>query len=237
MSLIVAALYLACQEQAFRGHDEASGSSNRGNFVELVHAFAEFDSTLAEHLGSSTVFSGMSNTLQNDIIESIAHIIQDETDEEINKSPFISVQVDDTSDISNKCQLTVIVRYVNEKGSVCERFLGFYDVSSDRNAKAITSVVMRAIANYSPANKLICQTYDGASCMSGQHGGVQALVKAHCPSALFIHCYAHKLNLVLAQGTNNIQAAKLFFAGLDAFHSFFSRSCKRSALLCQAALS
>lgn len=117
--------------------------------------------------------------------------------------------------------------------SVCERFLGFYDVSSDRDAKAITSVVMRAIANYSPANKLICQTYDGASCMSGQHGGVQALVKAHCPSALFIHCYAHKLNLVLAQGTNNIQAAKLFFAGLDAFHSFFSRSCKRSALLCE----
>ncbi|KAK1884976.1 Zinc finger MYM-type protein 1 [Dissostichus eleginoides] len=92
---------------------------------------------------------------------------------------------------------------------------------------------MRAIGNYNPTNKLICQTYDGASCMSGQHGGVQALVKAHCPNALFIHCYAHKLNLVLAQGTNNIQAAKLFFANLDAFHNFFSRSCKRSALLCE----
>ena len=148
-------------------------------------------------------------------------------------SPFIAVQVDDTSDISNKCQLTVIIRYVNEKGSVCERFLGFFDVSKERDAKAITSVVMRAIDNYGPTEKLICQTYDGASCMSGQHGGVQALVKQHCPNALFIHCYAHKLNLVLAQGTNNVQAAKQFFADLDAFHNFFSRSCKRSALLCE----
>ncbi|KAJ4939229.1 hypothetical protein JOQ06_028685, partial [Pogonophryne albipinna] len=56
--LIIAALYLARQEQAFRGHNEAARSSNRGNFVELVRAFAELDTALAEHLGSSTVFSG-----------------------------------------------------------------------------------------------------------------------------------------------------------------------------------
>ena len=104
MRLIVAALHLARQEQAFRGHNEAAGSANRGNFVQLVHAFAEFVNTLAEHLGSSTVFSGMSNTIQNLIIESIAHIIQDETDTEI--------RMDDTSEISNKCQLTVIIRCV-----------------------------------------------------------------------------------------------------------------------------
>ena len=104
---------------------------------------------------------------------------------------------------------------------MCEHFLGFYDVSTDRDAKDMTSVGMTAIGNYSPTNKLVCQTYDGTSCMSGHHGGVQASVKAHCPNALFIHCYAHKLNLVLAQGTNNIQPAKLFFAGLDAFHKFF----------------
>lgn len=229
---IIAALYLGRQEQAFRGHNEsATSSSNRGNFVELVQAFAEFDTAVAEHLGSSTVFTGMSNTIQNDIIESIAHVIKDEIDKEINSAPFIAVEVDDTTDISCKCQLTVIARYVNEKGMICERFLGFFDISLDRDAEAITTVVMRAIGDYSPATKLICQTYDGASCMSGQRGGVQALVKSKCPYALFIHCYAHKLNLVLAQGTSNIQEAKLFFANLDCFHNFFSRSCKRTALL------
>ena len=49
MRLIVAALYLARQSIQ---DNEAAGSSNGGNFVELVHTFAEFDTTLSEHLGS-----------------------------------------------------------------------------------------------------------------------------------------------------------------------------------------
>lgn len=232
MRLIVAAVYLARQQQAFRGQSGAP-SANRGNFVELVHAFSEFDNTLAEHLESSPVFSGMSSTIQDDITESIAHVLQNDTDKEINMSPFIAVQVDDASDISNKCQLSVIIRYVDVKGSVCERFLGFFDFSPDRGAEAITSVVMRVIGNYSPSKKLICQTYDGASCVAEQHCGVPALVRARCPHALFIHCCAHKLNSVLAQGTSNIHAAKLFFAGVDAFYIFFSRSRKSLAVLCE----
>ena len=66
--------------------------------MELVHVFVECDNTL-EHLGSSKVSSGLSNTIQHDIIKSIAHIIQSETDKKISKSPFIAVQVDDTSDV------------------------------------------------------------------------------------------------------------------------------------------
>lgn len=229
MRLVVAAVYLARQQQAFRGHSGTPGSANRGNFVELVHAFSEFDATLAEHLDSSPVFSGMSSTVQDDITESIAHVIQNETDKEIHTSPFIAVQVDDTSDISNRCHLSVVIRYVDEKGNVCERFLGFFDISSDRDAETITSVVMRAIENYSPTQKLVCQTYDGSSCRSD----VPASVRARCPHALFIHCCAHKLNLVLAQGTSSIPAAKLFFAGVDAFYKFFSRSRKSLALLCE----
>lgn len=34
---------------------------------------------------------------------------------------------------------------------------------------------MSAISNQSPKNKLISQTYDGASCMSGQHASFSEL--------------------------------------------------------------
>ncbi|XP_074521239.1 zinc finger MYM-type protein 1-like [Halichoeres trimaculatus] len=230
--LIAAVLYLGGQEQAFRGHSESTSSSgNRGNFMELVQTFAEFDTTMAEHLSSATAFTGTSKTIQNDIIESTAHVIQEEIDKEINAAPFIAIEVDDTTDISCRCQLTVIVRYVNESGIICERFLGFHDISLERDAETIAAVVMKTIGSYNPETKLICQTYDGASCMSGQRGGVQALVKVKCRHALFVHCYAHKLNLVLAQGTSNIRESRLFFASLDSFHNFFSRSPKRTALL------
>lgn len=95
--------------------------------MELVHSFAEFDINMMEHLASATTFVGMSNTIQNDIIESIDHIIQEEIDKELHKCQFIAVEVDDTTDISCKCQLSVIVRYFNANGEICERFLGFFD--------------------------------------------------------------------------------------------------------------
>lgn len=39
--LINATCFLAKQELAFRGNDETESSSNRRNYVELLHAFAE----------------------------------------------------------------------------------------------------------------------------------------------------------------------------------------------------
>ena len=63
----------------------------------LVQAVAEFDTTLAGRLASATTFTGVSKTIQNDIIESAAHVIQEEIDKEINTASFIAVEVDDTT--------------------------------------------------------------------------------------------------------------------------------------------
>ena len=38
------------------------------------------------------------------------------------------------------------------------------------------------------------QCYDGAVVMASGLNGVQAKVKEKAPMALFIHCYAHRLN-------------------------------------------
>lgn len=52
--LINATCFLAKQKLAFRGNDERANSSYRGNYVELLHAFAEKDERLARHLETST---------------------------------------------------------------------------------------------------------------------------------------------------------------------------------------
>ena len=49
-------LYLGKQELAFRGRDESVLSLNRGNFIQLVNAMAEFDQEFASHLQMPTVF-------------------------------------------------------------------------------------------------------------------------------------------------------------------------------------
>ena len=47
--------------------------------------------------------------------------------------------------------------------------------------------------------KMIGQGYDGASSMSGEEKGVQAIVKESCPLAVYVQCSAHVLNLVLVK--------------------------------------
>ena len=63
---------MGCQELSFRGHDESSESANKGNYREFTETLAKYDSVLATQFQSSTVFSGMSHTIQNDLIYSLA---------------------------------------------------------------------------------------------------------------------------------------------------------------------
>uniref|UniRef100_UPI00358EC1B0 uncharacterized protein n=1 Tax=Myxine glutinosa TaxID=7769 RepID=UPI00358EC1B0 len=232
--LINAVLFLGKRELAFWGHDKSRASCNEGDFVELAQILTEYDDVLAEHLKCAAVFRDLSKTIRHDIIDSIAHIVNDEIDSEIATAPFISVQVDDATDFSCKPQLTIVVRYVNKKGDICERFLGFLDISQDRTPETLTAIILRRLDKYNPTVKLVSQSYDGASCMAGQSSGVGACVNSVCPYVLFIHSYAHDLQQVLSQGTRAIQDAKLFFACLDGFQKNFPHSSKQTSLLEEA---
>uniref|UniRef100_A0A2S2Q8C6 Zinc finger MYM-type protein 1 n=1 Tax=Sipha flava TaxID=143950 RepID=A0A2S2Q8C6_9HEMI len=62
--------------------------------------------------------------------------------------------------------------------------------------------------------------------MSGQHNGLQTLVRSKCKNAIFVHFYAHKLNLILKQSVDYIKECKIFFTTLSGLSSFFSKSTK-----------
>lgn len=72
-------------------------------------------------------------------------------------------------------------------------------LSSDRSARALFELLKETLEKFECKNKLNNQTYDGAAVMARAHNGLQKLVRDECPSAIFVHCYAHKLNLVLQQ--------------------------------------
>ena len=46
-----------------------------------------------------------------------------------------------------------------------------------------------------------------------------------------VHCCAHQLNLVLQQAASQISSVRVFFANLNGFSAFFSRSPKQTACL------
>ena len=223
--------FLGIQEISFRGHDESETFDNRGNYVELAHLLAKFDEKLQTHLDTTTVFKGIATLIQNDLIESMGFVVLAEIKKELENCAFLSVMLDETSDMSCFSQQSTVLRYVNADGIICERFIKFSDVSKDRSAAAIARLVVAQLTELGSLKKLIAQTYDGAAFMSGELNGAQAKVKDSAPDAIFIHCLAHKLNLVLIQAALNIPKCNIFFSTLGGLSSFFTSSSKRTAVL------
>ena len=139
--------------------------------------------------------------------------------------------MDGTTDISCRAQLTVIVRYVDSAGQIQERFIGFFDVSEGRDAQSVFDVFNEKMQGYNFKDKLVAQTFNGAAVMASALIGLQAKVKAIAPSAMFVHCYAHRLNLVLSQGAKCLPECRIFFASLSGFATFFSKSTKKTSFM------
>lgn len=218
-------------ELALRGHDEKSDSLNSGVFRGLIDFTSELDSILKEHLKNATVFKGTSKTVQNEILDSMLEVCRQEIKEQISKEDFLAIQCDETTDISNHCQMVMIVRYLNQ-GIICERFwcfLRILDKTADGLTKCIESELEKLLPN--KPHKLIAQAYDGANVMSGNTGGVQAKIRQKYKNSHFVHCYAHQLNLIMQKAASQNAKVKVFFSNLSAIPNFFSSSTHRCDIL------
>ncbi|CAH1993665.1 unnamed protein product [Acanthoscelides obtectus] len=150
-------------ELALRGHDEKENSENRCIFKELVNFSAELDNELKVHIQSAKLFKGTSKTTQNELLECMLDVYHEEVKKEIANSPFVAVIADETTDVA--CEFQYLC-----KGQPVERFWRFY-VPDGHDAKSIAACVLNVVnplIDQNP-NKLIAQSYDGASVMSDKN--------------------------------------------------------------------
>lgn len=219
-------------ELALRGHDESDTSQNPGIFRGLINFAAELDSTLSEHLNKASVFKGTSKEIQNELLDCILEVCHEEINKEVKKASFLAVMADETTDVTSKTQLVVILRYIRDDGEPIERFWTYLNpkkCDAETLSTNILSIIDPLIEN-SP-NKLIAQSYDGAAVMSGQHAGVQAKIKQKYPFAHFVHCYAHQLNLIMSKAASVNAQVRVFFGNLQDIPGFFSNSPQRVEVL------
>ena len=107
--------FLLCWGLAFRDHDESQGSSDKGNFLELLQFLGDHNESINEVLQKAPKNCKLTNSdIQKDIVNAIAR----ETSKAIIKdldNGFFSILVDESRDISMKEKMSLILRYVNKK--------------------------------------------------------------------------------------------------------------------------
>jgi hypothetical protein len=95
---------------------------------------------------------------------------------------------------------------------VKERFLSFVDCSSHADADGLSELLRTEVKTLGLQNAaMVAQSYDGAAVMAGHVSRVQQKIKLDHPCAVYIHCLAHKLNLVLVKSCSINRTAAVFF--------------------------
>ena len=83
-----------------------------------------------------------------------------------------SVLIDESRDVSIKEQMAMILRFVNDKGKVMERFLGLKHIEKCTSVALKEAMVSMISSHKLSISKLRGQGYDGASNMRGEFNGV-----------------------------------------------------------------
>jgi hypothetical protein len=225
------------QGLAFRGHDESEESSNRGNFIELLKFLAGNSDEVNKYVlnnapGNCTLTSPK---IQKQIIHCCAIETRKKIIEELGDEPF-AILADESSDISHKEQLAVCLRFVDKLGRPCEHFIGVVHVDDTTSLSLKEAIEGLLVSNGLSMTRIRGQGYDGASNMKGDIKGLKTLIMKESPSAYYIHCFAHQLQLVLVAVAKGNTDCKTFFDQVSILLNIVGVSCKRHGMLRNARL-
>lgn len=161
--------------------------------------------------------------IQNEIIQIISDILRKKIVSEINDSTYCTLMSDGTKDKNGHEIISIAFRYLKNATPV-ESLLCF-EKANDITAKGITKIIIDQIEqNGIVEAKIICQCYDGASVMSGEHGGVQTLLQQYFKRKIpYVHCFNHRLHLVIIDSISGVESCRLFFDQVRLMHNFFNR--------------
>jgi hypothetical protein len=186
-----------------------------------------FSTDLDEHMNRKINYTSL--WCENEILPLIAA----KTRQELlpKQGDFYALMADETCDISTIEQMSICFRFVDDDLIIHENFLGFYDLKIT-NAETIFNLLLAAITKdfNLPIQNMIAQAYDGAATMAGSVSGVQTRFLQINPVALFVHCYAHKLNLGLNDACGSIKEVSDVLLDIQNVSVFIERSAKRHAL-------
>jgi hypothetical protein len=147
------------------------------------------------------------------------------------RSGCYSIIADEYTDISNKEQLTICLRWVDMKLEAHEDFLGFYEIPNIA-ASTIASVIKDSLLRLQLSlSDCRGQCYDGASNMLGKRSGVAQKILECQPKAHPTHCHAHCLSLCVKEATKTCKLLSDTMSNANEVIKLIKYSPKRETLL------
>ncbi|XP_050058793.1 52 kDa repressor of the inhibitor of the protein kinase-like [Aphis gossypii] len=234
LSVIKTIILCSKQEFALRGSNDFGNvmNINTFNFRALLRFRVDSgDTILEEHLKNGPKNSLYTSPgIQNGIISICGDIIKSKIIQRVNAAECFSVLADETTEGRIE-QMSICLRYYDRGDKkIREDFLEFTP-AVDLTGKGLTTLIMSSLQNNGiNCQFLVGQGYDGASEMSGYLHGAQEYIKKEFPTALYVHCSAHSLNLALANASS-LPTIRNCISTIQTVGTVFRSSAQRSEVL------
>ena len=174
--------------------------------------------------------SYMSNITVAEFLTSISFHIEQKLLDQLRNSKFLSIMADESTDVSSYEEMSICARWIQE-GKPVEHFLGILR-AHETDAQSLTKYLLDFIRDKNiDINAIRGLGFDGTNTMSGARTGVQRRVRVHAPSALYVHCRCHQLQLASVHAADNHQEVKRVFGTLLTMWKTFHYSPKKAEKL------
>ncbi|KAJ8896624.1 hypothetical protein PR048_001968 [Dryococelus australis] len=110
---------------------------------------------------------------------------------EIEQSKYFSVALDESTDITNFCQLLIFVKTVYEQFSIKE-LLDLVPLPTSVKGSDIYSVLVCVVDNYCGFSKCSFIVTDSAKCTTGKNTGLVGLLRQCDVNVPVLHCIIHQ---------------------------------------------
>ena len=196
------------------------------------------DTVLGEHLATaSRNATYTSSVIQNQVIDVLADQVRQKIIGNVQVAKWFNVIADEVTDVSNKEQLSLVLRYVEPDTLLVRKYLvGFFECDTGISGRALADKITSCVRVYGlDLSNLRGQAYDGAGNMAGSVNGIAALIASDYPLAIYLHCTSHCLNLAVVTSLQITSVHNMMSIVERVFH-FFAAHPKRQRALEQAIL-
>ncbi|CAL9694135.1 unnamed protein product [Knipowitschia caucasica] len=167
-----------------------------------------------------------------EFVNSINEIVQNETMCSVKNSPWHTLIVDESTDISVHKMLVLYIKYREVNYVNYKTVFGGITQLTACTAQDIVQAITQFYFNHGlDMQRMVMLTSDGASVMLGKHNGVAALLKRQIPHLTEQHCVAHREDLGIDDAWKDVPLMRDVETLLRTVYSTFSRSTvKRSKM-------